>query len=84
MGKKDEPRILPSIWPEHLDSGVSTCGAGEEQMAEDLFVFLVPVTGGQGQPLFGFWHTRLGSLAWHFGRNQGVWKKAVNAVIHTY
>ena len=53
-------------------------------MAEDLFVFLVPVTGGQGQPLFGFWHTRLGSLAWHFGRNQGVWEKAVNAVIHTY
>lgn len=50
---------------ESLDSGVSTCGAGEEQMAEDLFVFLVPVTGGQGQPLFGFWHTRLGSLAWH-------------------
>lgn len=74
MGKKDDPRILPGIWPEHLDDGVSTCGAGEEQMAEDLFVFLVPVAGGQGQPLFGFWNTCLGSLAGKPGL--ALWEKS--------
>lgn len=30
------------------------------------------------------WEAWLGSLAWHFGRNQGVWQKAINAIIHTY